>query len=153
MWLSGKISTCQYRRPGFSPWVRRIPWRRKWQPTPVFLPGESYGPRNLVGCSPQGHKELVTTKATQHACTIHLQPLLFGRSDNSQLKDYILESIFPKETFSLRKRICLSLLQILQRYVLQLASLSSRYVIHCYVHHGTAPSLASSAVWLQVCSS
>ena len=38
-WLSGK-STCQGRRPGFAPWVGKIPWRRKWQPTPVFLPGK-----------------------------------------------------------------------------------------------------------------
>ena len=40
-WLSGKQSTCQckrYKRHGFSPWVRKISWRRKWQPTPVFLP-------------------------------------------------------------------------------------------------------------------
>ena len=47
----------QYRRPGSDPWVGKIPWRRKWQPTPVFLPGEFHGQRNLVGCSPWGHKE------------------------------------------------------------------------------------------------
>ena len=38
-WLSGKESTCQCRRPGFGSWVRKIPWRMKWQLTPVFLPG------------------------------------------------------------------------------------------------------------------
>ena len=37
-------------------------WRRKWQPTPVFLPGESHGQRNLVGCSPWGHQELDMTE-------------------------------------------------------------------------------------------
>ena len=42
---------------GFNPWVRKIPSRRKWQPTPVFLPGESHGQRGLVGCSPWGRKE------------------------------------------------------------------------------------------------
>ena len=42
----------QYRRPGFDPWVRKIPWRRKWQPTLVLLPGESHGQRSLVGYSP-----------------------------------------------------------------------------------------------------
>ena len=47
----------QCRRPGFDPWVRKIPWRRKWQPTPVFLPGKSHGQRSLVGCGPRGHKE------------------------------------------------------------------------------------------------
>ena len=42
----------QGRRPGFNPWVRKIPWRRKWIPTPVFLPGESRGQRSPVGYSP-----------------------------------------------------------------------------------------------------
>ena len=42
---------------GFDSWVRKIPWRRKWQPTPVFLPVKSHGQRNLVGSSPWGHKE------------------------------------------------------------------------------------------------
>ena len=48
---SGKESTCQYRRnrrPGFNPWVGKISWRRKWQPTPVFLPGESHEQTDLV---------------------------------------------------------------------------------------------------------
>ena len=55
--LSGKESTCQSRRPGFDPWVGKVPWRRKWQPTPVFLPGKSHGQRGLVGYSPWGCKE------------------------------------------------------------------------------------------------
>ena len=49
---SGKEPTCQCRRHKrcrFDSWVRKIPWRRAWQPTPVFLPGESHGPRSLVG--------------------------------------------------------------------------------------------------------
>ena len=59
-WLSGKESACQCRsrrRFGFNPWVGKMPWRRKWQPTPVFLLGESHGQRSLVGYSPWGHKE------------------------------------------------------------------------------------------------
>ena len=51
-WLSGKESTCQCRRPGLSPWVGNIPWRRKWQPIQVFLTGEFHGKRNLAGYSP-----------------------------------------------------------------------------------------------------
>ena len=51
-WLSGKEVTCQYRRLEFSPWVRKIPWRRKLQLTPVFLRGKSHGQRSLVGYSP-----------------------------------------------------------------------------------------------------
>ena len=49
-------------RPGFDPWVGKIPWRRKWQPPPVFLPGESHGWRSLVGYSPRGRKESDTTE-------------------------------------------------------------------------------------------
>ena len=67
---SGKEPTCQCRRRkrcGFDPWVGKIPCRRKWQPTPVFLPGESHGQRSLVGHSPWGHKESDTTEATSHA--------------------------------------------------------------------------------------
>ena len=56
-WLSGKESTCQCRKHGFDPWVGKIPWRRKWQPIPVFLPGEFHGHRSLVGYSPWGQKE------------------------------------------------------------------------------------------------
>ena len=48
--------------PGFDPWVGKIPWRRKWQPTPIFLPGESHGRRSLVGYSPWGGKESDTTE-------------------------------------------------------------------------------------------
>ena len=44
-------------RPGFDRWVRKIPWRRAWQPTPVFLPGESHGQRILAGYSPWGRRE------------------------------------------------------------------------------------------------
>ena len=63
-WLSGKESTCQcrsFRRCGFNPWVRKIPWRRKWQSTPVFLP-RTHGQRSLAGHSPWGHKVSDTTE-------------------------------------------------------------------------------------------
>ena len=47
----------EWGRPGFDPWVRKIPWRREWQPTPVFLPGEFHGQGSLAGYSPWGCKE------------------------------------------------------------------------------------------------
>ena len=50
------------KRRGLDPWVGKTPWRRKWQPTPVFLPRESHGWRSLLGYSPQGRKESDTTK-------------------------------------------------------------------------------------------
>ena len=52
-WLSGKESTCHCRRGGFHPWVGKIPWRRKRQPTPVFLPGKCHGQRSLAGHKPR----------------------------------------------------------------------------------------------------
>ena len=64
-WLSGKESTCQCRsrrRLRFDLWVRRIPCRRKWQPTPVFWPGESHGQRSLVTYSTWCHKKSDTTE-------------------------------------------------------------------------------------------
>ena len=51
-------------RPGFDPWVGKIPRRRAWQPTPVFLPGESHGQRSLGGYSPWGHKDSGMTEVT-----------------------------------------------------------------------------------------
>ena len=44
----------QFGRPRFDPWVGKIPWRREWQPTPVFLPGEFHGQRSLVGLQSMG---------------------------------------------------------------------------------------------------
>ena len=57
--VSGKEPTCpcrRHKRSGFHPWVRKMPWRRAWQPTPVFLPGKSHGRRSLAGYGPQGWK-------------------------------------------------------------------------------------------------
>ena len=61
-WLSGKESACQCMRQRFDPWVRKVSWRRKRQPTPVFLPGKSRGRWNLVGYSLWGCKESDTTE-------------------------------------------------------------------------------------------
>ena len=61
----------QCRRHGFDPWVGKIPWSRKWQPTQVFLPEESQGQRSLVGDSPWGHKELDTTEHSAWPCCAH----------------------------------------------------------------------------------
>ena len=56
---SGKESTtCNVEGASSIPWSGKIPWRRKWQPTPVFLPGKSHGERSLVGYSPWGHKRI-----------------------------------------------------------------------------------------------
>ena len=57
---SGKEPTYQCKRckrHGFDPWVGKISWRRAWQPTPAFLPGECHGQRSLVGYNSEGQKE------------------------------------------------------------------------------------------------
>ena len=62
---AGKEPLCQCRRckrREFDPWVRMIPWGRKHQPTPVFLPGKFHGQRSLAGYSPWGRKELDVTE-------------------------------------------------------------------------------------------
>ena len=64
-WCSGKDSGCQCRRRRtcrFYPWVGKIPWGRKWQPTLVFLPGKFHEQRSLEGYSPWGHEELDMTE-------------------------------------------------------------------------------------------
>ena len=74
-WHSGKESACQYRRCKFDLWVWKIPWKKKWQPTPVFLPGESHGQKSLAGYSPWGHKE---SDMTGHAHTFIMFTLKLG---------------------------------------------------------------------------
>ena len=59
----------------FDPQVRKIPWRRAWQPTPVFLPGESHGQRSLAGYSPWGRKQSDMTELTEHTHGIFLRNL------------------------------------------------------------------------------
>ena len=68
-WLSGKeCRSCRKHR--INPWVKKILWRRKWQPIPIFLPEKSHGQRSLVGCSPWGHKESDMNEATKHEYSI-----------------------------------------------------------------------------------
>ena len=74
-WLSGKedardTNVGDSRDAGFNPWVRKILWRRKWKPNPVFLPGKSHGQGSLAVYSPWGHKESdMTEQLTTHTHT------------------------------------------------------------------------------------
>ena len=101
---SGKEPTCQCRRckkqrSSFHPWVRNIPWRKSWQPTPEFLHGESHGQKSLVGCSPWGCKELVMTEAMEPWHTEYLKLKQLGKEQKQ--KDHseclcFLWPFFPK---------------------------------------------------------
>ena len=94
---SGKESSCQCRtckRFGFDPWVSKTPWRRAWQPTPVFLPGESQGQKGLgvysqsVGCS------VMPDSLRPHG----LQPTkLFPGKDTGVGCHFLLQGVFPTQ--------------------------------------------------------
>ena len=66
-WLSGKESTCQGRRHRIDPSVGKNLWRRKWQPTLVFLAGKFHGQGSLVGCSSWGLNRVINNLATKTA--------------------------------------------------------------------------------------
>ena len=77
-WLSGKESACKCGRRGSFPSLgRSSPWRRKWQPTPIFLPGESHGQRSLAGYSSWSSKESDTTEATKHSTEHKVRHMMF----------------------------------------------------------------------------
>ena len=65
-WLSSEDRAWQCRRCGFSPRVGKIPWRRNWLPTPIYLPEKSHGQRSLAGYSPWGHKQSDTAEQLSH---------------------------------------------------------------------------------------
>ena len=76
-WFRWKWICLQCRRLRFNPWVGKISWRRIWQPTPVFLPGESHRRRGLAGYSPWGRKELDITELLIHTHThTHTHPYM-----------------------------------------------------------------------------
>ena len=88
-WNSGKELACQCRRHGFDPWAKKIPRRRKWQPTPIFLPGTFHGQRTLAGYSSWGRKESYTTEGLNHSWPHFIYNLSIS------LKDCLSSHILP----------------------------------------------------------
>ena len=87
----------RHKRCGFDPWVGEIPWRRTWQPPPVFLSRESNGQRSLAGYSPYGHKKLDMTEVTL-ACTHIFMYLGFfepGSNSCSLSSHCVIKGMFP----------------------------------------------------------
>ena len=93
-WLSGKESPCNAGDVGLIPGSGRNPWRRKWQPIPVFLPREFYGQRSLVGYSPWDPKESDTTEDAQVSDSVR---------ETIKLSSYYM-NIIPTEKHSLHIR-------------------------------------------------
>ena len=103
-WVKNPPARKGHRRRSFSSWVGKIPWRRKWQPTPVFLPGQPHGQRSLVGYSPWGHKELDTTEQLTHTHTQQywVQTISRSRRPSRSHKQILKSSIFlPSSTWEL----------------------------------------------------
>ena len=68
------IHRVRHKRHGLVSWVGKIPWRRAWQPAPVFLPGKSHGQRSLVGCSPWGRIRVGQNSVTENPCVRCISP-------------------------------------------------------------------------------
>ena len=100
-------SPLQCRRPGFDSWVGKIPPRREWQPTPVFLPGESHGQRSLAGYSPRDHKKLDTAETL----TLSLSLYIFSRTLPAQTE------AAPRLLFSTRHLALLSISSSLTDFI------------------------------------
>ena len=105
-WLSGKESAYYFKRHGFDPWIRKMTWRRKWQPTPVLLPGKSHGqteePRGLQSLrSQRGRHNLLTKQQLPWEtplsttmlclCSVHF---IFNFTVSSHFQSYLGQRLF-----------------------------------------------------------
>ena len=100
---SSKEPSCQCQRCRLDPWVMKIPWRRIWQPTPLFLPGESHRQRSLAGCSPSSHRVGLKWLST---CRLTLEPSLWYTSNHRQ---DMAELLGPPSHGPEKKRFILSI--------------------------------------------
>ena len=146
-------------RPGFDPWVGKIPWRRAWQPTPVFLPGASHGQRSLAGYSPWGRKESdMTERLSPHTyilalivfCLVFTVELWVGimidpilQIMKLRLKDGQICIIYWLERFQPSKGIPLG--EDILFYVMQ--SLSCVWLFCNHMEPGKAPLSLGQEYW------
>ena len=106
-----------------------IPWGRKWQPAPVFLPGESHGQRSLVGCSPRGHKESDTTERLTHThprtpfnISYKADLLTTNSSIFISLRKIVISFSFLKDTFSRYRSLVCCFFPLKTKYFILLIS-------------------------------
>ena len=116
-WRSGEESACQCRRHGLDPWVRKICWRRRWQPPPVFLPGKSHGQKSVVGCCPRGCKRVGHDLATkQQQITGFILPVPFNfKVKSARARPLPLPPPAPAtKSLGIEKKECKSIIGCLQ---------------------------------------
>ena len=124
------------------PWVRKIPWRRKWEPTPVFLTGKSHEERSLAGYRPWGHKQLDTVEWL-NTHSRHWSRCLYEEKSNfsAQWLGYKVISlgsnrkkVYFWKMFPLLNKVC-----VYQAQVWQTLGLSSHF-LRSHYHHSPTPS-------------
>ena len=116
----------------FSPWVGKIPWRRKWQPTPVFLPGKFHRQRSLVDYNPWGCKESDTTEEDTH--THHTAPP-FSFLQHSDSLTSLSRFLISKNSHDHKSPI--TMMAAVEMFVSPELATSSG----CFFHHSAGPAL------------
>ena len=108
-WVSDKESACLCRRCGFDTWVGKVPWRRKWQPTLVFLPGKSQWQRSLANYNPRSHErvrhDLATKQQKQYPLYTHTHTHTHTHTQSCFL--YPLKSLFFKTIEMTSNQCCI----------------------------------------------
>ena len=103
-WLSGEESTYQCRKRRFDPLVKKIPWKRKWQPTPVFLPEKPNGQRSLTGYSPWGRKRVRQNLVTKQQIGLHIYSSIIYIDAGSQWGIPLVTKVMRKEARHTQRR-------------------------------------------------
>ena len=114
------------------PWVRKIPWRREWLPTPIFLPGESLGQRSPRSYSPRGHKESDTTEQLTLSHFKDRQHLTNGNEEKVYMQSSKEKSIRSKVRYSGKESALLWKPQIIFQILLLQTILSEVPLIMWY---------------------
>ena len=137
----GKSICLQCGRPRFDPWIGKIPWRREWQPPPVFSPGESHAQRSLVGHSPWGVRHDGLTFSLSH-CWPH--GMLCSAKDSSLIDPSLRDLSFMNRT------LCFSTLWTPIRQLAP-ASLCPKPMDSgsCWISTLWDPALGSPSLWMQ----
>ena len=156
-WPSGTEPSCQGRRLGFGPWIRKIPWRREWQLTPVVLPGESLGPRSLAGYSSWGRNSWIQLSDWARTHTYLSYLILFSldvkmnilRRKHHSVPKYVAKQCSHASFFTVQGDILCSWphphVKVLKApHVLSMSTSHSWQPVSSWVKHVLPPSIPGS---------